>query len=67
MLTLSILASMGHWEEFALHVRASRNTGMSPDMLKEALFHVAVYAGVPAAVHANRIAKEVYAELGVAT
>lgn len=63
MLTLTILATLGHWEEFALHVRASRNTGMKPEMLQEALFHVAVYAGVPAAVRANAIAKETWAKM----
>lgn len=63
MLTLTILASLGHWEEFAMHVRASRNTGMTRDMLKEALFHVAVYAGVPAANRAYAVAKETYAEM----
>ena len=63
MLTLTILASLGHWEEFAMHVRASKNTGMSPEMLKEALFHVAVYAGVPAANRAYAVAKETYAEM----
>ena len=32
-----------------MHARASANTGASPEDLKEALLHVAVYAGVPAA------------------
>ncbi|HXF54924.1 MAG TPA: 4-carboxymuconolactone decarboxylase [Hyphomicrobiaceae bacterium] len=61
MLTLAILASLGHWEEFAMHVRASRNTGCTPPMIEEALFHVAVYAGVPAANRAFAIAKETLA------
>jgi len=63
MLTLAILASLGHWEEFAMHVRASRNTGCTPAMIEEALFHVAVYAGVPAANRAFAIAKETLAGL----
>jgi 4-carboxymuconolactone decarboxylase len=62
LLTLVILASLGHWEEFAMHVRATRNTGATPEQLKEALFHVAVYAGVPAANRAIALAKEVYAQ-----
>ena len=62
LLTLVILASLGHWEEFAMHVRAARNTGASPDAIAEALFHVAVYAGVPAANRAFAILKEVVAE-----
>ena len=62
LLTLVILASLGHWEEFAMHIRASRNTGASVEDIKEAMFHVAVYAGVPAANRAISIAKE---ELGI--
>lgn len=66
LLTLVILASLGHWEEFALHVRASRNTGADPERITEALFHVAVYAGVPAANRAFAIAKEELARVGAA-
>lgn len=62
LLTLVILASLGHWEEFAMHIRASRNTGATVDDIKEAMFHVAVYAGVPAANRGIAIAKE---ELGI--
>lgn len=58
LLTLAILASLGHWEEFAMHVRAARNTGAAPEAIAEALFHVAVYAGVPAANRAYAILKE---------
>ena len=63
LLTLVILASLGHWEEYQMHVRASRNTGATPELIKEALFHVAVYAGVPAANRAFAIAKETLAEM----
>jgi 4-carboxymuconolactone decarboxylase len=63
LLTLTILASLGHHDEFAMHLRATRNTGVTPEELKEALLHVAVYAGVPAANTAIAIAKRVYAEL----
>ena len=47
----------------ALHVRATRNTGASPQDIQEALMHVAVYAGVPAANHAFKIVKKTYAEM----
>lgn len=63
LLTLVILASLGHWEEFTMHIRAARNTGATRDEIKEALFHVAVYAGVPAANRAYGLAKGVYKEL----
>ena len=61
LLTLALLAALGHDEEFAMHVRATQNTGATADDIKEALLHVAVYAGVPAANRAFKIAKH---ELG---
>ena len=46
-----------------MHVRATRNTGATKDDIKEALLHVAVYAGVPAANHAIKIVKKAFAEM----
>lgn len=63
MLTIALLAALGHWDEVAMHVRATRNTGASREDVREALLHVAVYAGVPAANQAFKIAKTVYAEM----
>ncbi|MFI5351416.1 MAG: 4-carboxymuconolactone decarboxylase [Candidatus Binatales bacterium] len=62
LLTIAILAALGREEVLRLHVRAVRNTGATPEEVKEALLHVAVYAGVPAADSAFRIAKAVFAE-----
>lgn len=64
LLTIAILASLGHHEELAMHLRATRNTGARPEEVKEALLHVAVYAGVPAANAAIAIAKKVFEEDG---
>jgi 4-carboxymuconolactone decarboxylase len=63
MITIALLAGLGHFEEVAMHVRATRNTGASLDDIREALLHVAIYAGVPAANHAFKIAREAYAEM----
>ncbi|HEX5020427.1 MAG TPA: 4-carboxymuconolactone decarboxylase [Candidatus Binatia bacterium] len=63
MLTIAMLAALGKHEELALHVRASRNTGVTQDEVKEVLLQVAVYAGAPAANSAFAIAKGVYKEL----
>jgi len=65
MLTLALLAAMGNFEEIPMHIRASRNTGAEPKDVLQAFMHVAVYAGVPKANHAIKLAKETYAELGV--
>jgi 3-oxoadipate enol-lactonase/4-carboxymuconolactone decarboxylase len=58
LLTLAMMAALGHHEEFALHVRATRNTGVSEEELSEVLLQVAAYAGVPAANSALKIARE---------
>ena len=64
MITIALLAALGHDEEVAMHVRATANTGASMDDVKEALLHVAVYAGVPAANRAFRVAKQAFRETG---
>jgi len=58
MITIALLAALGHYEEVAMHVRATANTGATPEDIKEALLHVAVYAGVPAANQAFKIAQQ---------
>jgi 4-carboxymuconolactone decarboxylase len=58
LITIALLAALGHHEEVVLHVRASANTGASAEDIKEALLHVAVYAGVPAANQAFKIAEQ---------
>ena len=63
LITLALLAALGQWDEVAMHVRATRNTGASPDDIREALMHVAIYAGVPAANHAFKIVKATLAEM----
>lgn len=62
LLTIALMAALGHEEELAMHIRATRNTGASQAEVQETLLHIAVYAGVPAANIAFRIAKEVYNE-----
>lgn len=49
LITIAMLAALGRDTELAMHLRASRSTGASPAEIGEALLHVAVYAGVPAA------------------
>lgn len=61
LITIALLAAAGH-EELELHLRAARNTGATRDEIAEALLHVAVYAGVPAANGAFKLMKEIYQE-----
>jgi alkylhydroperoxidase/carboxymuconolactone decarboxylase family protein YurZ len=57
-----MLAALGREAELRLHIRASRNTGVTEDELKEVLLHVGVYAGVPAANTAFQVARAVLEE-----
>ena len=63
LLTIGLLAALGREHELAMHLRATKNTGVTPDEVKEVLLQVAVYAGVPAANSAIAIAKQVFSEL----
>ncbi|MDN3566336.1 alpha/beta fold hydrolase [Paeniroseomonas aquatica] len=63
LLCLGILSALGHHEEFRLHVRATANTGVTPEEIAEVLLQVAAYGGVPTANTALRIAKETLREM----
>ncbi|WP_434623567.1 4-carboxymuconolactone decarboxylase [Azospirillum sp. B2RO_4] len=63
MLTIAMLAALGKDGELKLHIRATRNTGVTRDEVKEILMQAAVYAGVPAGNHAMALARAVYAEM----
>jgi 4-carboxymuconolactone decarboxylase len=65
IVTIALLAALGQDEEVAMHVRATANTGATPEDIREALLHVAIYAGVPAANHAFKIVKNAYKEMGM--
>lgn len=67
LITIALLAALGHDEEVALHTRATANTGATPEDVREALLHVAVYAGAPAANQAFKIVKKAYAEMNEAS
>jgi 4-carboxymuconolactone decarboxylase len=64
LITVGILAALGRDDEFRLHLHASQNNGVTQPEITEMLFHVAVYAGVPAANHAFSVAKTVFADAG---
>jgi len=63
LLTIAMLAALGQENELAMHIRATENTGVTPEDLTEVFLQVAIYAGVPAANSGFAIAKKVYAEL----
>ncbi|MGI5135036.1 3-oxoadipate enol-lactonase [Streptomyces sp. CA-106110] len=62
MITLTALVAHGHHDELALHVRAARRNGLTPEEIGAVLLHTAVYCGVPAANSAFAVAQQVLAE-----
>lgn len=63
MLTLALLAATGNFSEIPMHIRATANTGASREDVMQAFMHVAIYAGVPKANHAIKLAKDTYSEM----
>ena len=58
-ITLAMLAALSHDEELAMHVRAALRNGLDAAEINEVLLQVAIYAGVPAANRAFRVAQRV--------
>ena len=63
IVTLALLCAQGHWEEVAMHIRATANTSASREDIQELILHVAIYAGVPAANRAMQVAKQTFARM----
>ena len=59
MITLAVLAATGRDHELELHLKATVNSGVTPEELKEVFLQVAAYAGIPAANNAFAMAKRV--------
>ncbi len=66
LVTVAMLAAMNQHDELRLHLAAAVRNGCKPEEIRAALFHVALYAGLPAAVSAFKIAQQVLSEAGVA-
>jgi 4-carboxymuconolactone decarboxylase len=65
IITLTALTAIRAEGELAMHVRAAITNGLTPDEIGEVLLHTAIYAGVPAANAAFKIANETLRELGL--
>ena len=63
IITLALLCAQGHWEEVAMHIRATANTSASREDIQELILHVAIYVGVPTANHAVKVAKQTFAQM----
>lgn len=59
MLNLAMLTALNRPHEIRLHVRGALNNGLTVAEIQEVLIHTCIYCGVPAALDAFRVAKEV--------
>lgn len=59
LVTLAILAALNQREELKLHLEAALRNGCQPAEIREALFQVGLYAGLPAAVAGFGITQQV--------
>jgi 3-oxoadipate enol-lactonase/4-carboxymuconolactone decarboxylase len=62
LITLTALVAHGHYDELAMHVRAARRNGLTPEEIGAVLLQSAVYCGVPAANSAFAVAQRVLSE-----
>jgi 4-carboxymuconolactone decarboxylase len=62
ILNLGMLAALNRGPEFELHFRGAIKNGVSIEELKDVLYQIAIYCGIPAGVEAHRIANKVFAE-----
>jgi 4-carboxymuconolactone decarboxylase len=61
LLTVAMLIARGQDHELALHIRGALTNGCTQQEIVEAIVHSAIYCGVPAAISAARVARQVFA------
>jgi 4-carboxymuconolactone decarboxylase len=66
LLNLGMITALNRPHELKLHVRGALNNGLSREEIREAVLQTAIYCGVPAALDAFRLAREVFAEVDAA-
>jgi 4-carboxymuconolactone decarboxylase len=64
LVTVAQLAALGRTDELRAHLAGALNVGLTRDELIEVLMHTAIYAGVPAANEALRVAADVMGDEG---
>jgi 4-carboxymuconolactone decarboxylase len=63
LLNIAMLSILNRPHELKLHVKGALTNGVTRDEIREVILQVAIYAGVPAGIDAQRIAKEALAEV----
>ena len=61
LVTVAALLTGGNPQQLTFHLQFAKDNGLSEEELKEAIIHLAFYAGWPKAMTAMAVAKEVFA------
>jgi 4-carboxymuconolactone decarboxylase len=65
IINLAMISALNRPHELKIHVKGAIRNGLTKDEIREVLFQVAIYAGIPAGVDSFRIAKEALTEMGL--
>jgi 4-carboxymuconolactone decarboxylase len=60
-----MLVALNRPDELAGHIRGAINNGLTKDEIRECLLQTAVYVGMPAGLGGFKVARQVFAELGI--
>lgn len=62
IVNLAMLSGMGKPNELKIHVRGALTNGVTRQEIQEIFLHTCIYAGVPSAGEAFKVAREVFEE-----
>ena len=59
-LTIALLTALGAENELPMHLQAGVRNGLTPDEIREVIIHAGLYAGIPKANAAMKLADEAF-------
>lgn len=65
IINLAMITALNRPHELKLHVRGAIHNGLTKDEIREILLQTAIYCGVPAAIDAFRVAREVFKDMNI--
>ncbi|KWF32807.1 4-carboxymuconolactone decarboxylase [Burkholderia diffusa] len=65
ILNLGMIAALNRPEELAGHIRGAITNGVTKAEIRECFLQVAVYCGMPAGLGCFKVARQVFADMGI--
>ena len=66
LITIAVLTALYRTDQLRGHIGRGLDNGLTADEISEVITHIAFYGGWPVGVNAAQVAKQVFAERGVA-